>query len=52
VLARGDIAEEAKEKLKREHETLNPLSLLKKIATLKKKIYELTKTARNRTTDR
>jgi len=27
------------------------LNLLKKIATLKKKIYEITKMARNRTTD-
>lgn len=52
VLTREDIAEDIKEKLKKEHGILNPLSLLKKIATLKKEIYELTKTARNRTTDR
>ena len=32
-----------KEKLHAQHELLNPLLLLKKIATLKKKIYELTK---------
>jgi hypothetical protein len=49
VLAREDIAEEAKEKLRTEHETLNPLLLLKKIVTLKKKIYEITKASRNRT---
>jgi hypothetical protein len=51
VLARSEITEEAKEKLRAEHETLNPLLLLKKIDTLKKKIYELTKAARNRTTN-
>ncbi len=38
VLAHKDVTEDAKEKLRREHETLNPLLLLKKIATLKKKI--------------
>lgn len=48
VLARGDVAEDVKSKLREEHETLNPLSLLRKIATLKKKIYELTKAMRNR----
>jgi hypothetical protein len=51
VLARSEITEEAKKKLRIEHESLNPLNLLKKIATLKKKIYEITKMARNRTTD-
>src|SRR3989338_6462854 len=51
VLARVDIAEDVKEKLREKHETLNPLSLLEKIATLKKKIYELTKAARNRKSD-
>lgn len=51
VLAREDVAEDVKEKLQKEHEMLNPLSLLEKIATLKKKIYELTKLARNRPTD-
>ena len=50
VMARDDIAREAKEKLKIEHEMLNPLNLLKKLATLKKNIYERTKTARNRAT--
>jgi len=50
VLAREDISDEAKEKLRNEHATLNPLLLLKKIATLRKKIYEITKAARNRTT--
>lgn len=48
VMAREDISEETKEKLRTEHETLNPLLLLKKIGTLKKKIYEITKVARNR----
>ncbi|MBI5449332.1 hypothetical protein HY948_03380 [Candidatus Gottesmanbacteria bacterium] len=49
VLAREDISEDAKEKLREKHGILNPLSLLKKIAKFKKKIYELTKAARNRT---
>jgi hypothetical protein len=48
VMAREDISEEVKEKLQKEHDTLNPLNLLKKIATLKKKIYEITKASRNR----
>jgi len=51
VMARNEVTEEAKEKLRKEHETLNPLSLLKKIATLKKKIYEITKMAQERTND-
>jgi hypothetical protein len=51
VLARSEITEEVKDKLRKEHETLDPLSLLRKIATLKKKIYEITKMARNRTND-
>ena len=51
VLARNEVTEEEKEKLRKEHETLDPLSLLQKIVTLKKKIYELTKVARNRTND-
>jgi hypothetical protein len=51
VLAREDISEEIKEKLRKEHETLNPLNLLREIATLKKKVYELTKSARERRTD-
>jgi hypothetical protein len=48
VLARGDIAEDAKAKLRKEHETLNPLLLLQKVATLKKQIYEQQKASRNR----
>lgn len=48
VMAREDIAETVKEKLCTEHETLNPLMLLKKIGTLKKKIYEITKRSRDR----
>lgn len=48
VMAREDIAEEVKAKLRKEHESLNPLLLIKKIATLKKKIYETTKASRNR----
>lgn len=47
VMAREDISLEVKDRLLKEHGTLNPLLLLKKIATLKKKIYELTKAARN-----
>jgi len=47
VLAREDVAEGAKEKLRKEHDALNPLFLLTKIVTLKKKIYELTKASRN-----
>lgn len=52
VMAREDVSEEVKSRLQKEHETLNPLILLKKIATLKKKIYELTKASRNRAADR
>ena len=52
VMARKDVSEDVKSKLLKEHETLNPLILLKKIATLKKKIYELTKASRNRAADR
>ena len=48
VLTREDISKEVKDKLIEKHESLNPLILLRKIATLKKKIYELTKLARNR----
>ncbi len=51
VLARSEISDEVKMKLRENHENLNPLMLLKKIDTLKKKIYELTKTARNRIND-
>lgn len=48
VMAREDIAKDVKEKLRKEHEALNPLNLLAKIATLKKKIYEITKRSRDR----
>lgn len=48
VMAHTNITDAAKEKLRREHDTQNPLLLLKKIATLKRKIYELTKVSRNR----
>jgi hypothetical protein len=51
VMAREDISEEIKETLQKGHETLNPLNLLREIATLKKKIYEITKVARERRTD-
>ena len=47
VMAHPRISNQDKEKLHTMHETLNPLLLLKKIATLKKKIYELTKVTRN-----
>lgn len=50
VMAHNDISREVKERLRVEHQTLNPLNLLKKIAILKKKIYETTKTTRNRAT--
>ena len=48
VMARLDISEDAKEKLRKEHDRQNPLLLLKRIVTLKQKIYELTKASRNR----
>lgn len=48
VLARQDVTEEAKNALQKEHEALNPLILLEKIATLKKKMYEQQKASRNR----
>lgn len=48
VMARSDIADRLKEKLRKKHETQNPLLLLRKVGTLKKKIYELAKAARNR----
>lgn len=48
VMAREDIAEDAKRGLWNEHESLNPLILLTRIATLRKKIYEVTKASRNR----
>ena len=47
VMAHPRIFDQNKETLHAMHETLNPLLLLKKIATLKKKIYELTKMARD-----
>ena len=48
VLAREDVTNATKEKLRRVHETQNPLLLLQKVGTLKKKIYELAKASRNR----
>jgi hypothetical protein len=51
VMARDDVSESDKAKLRTVHESLSPLSILEKIATLKKKIYEATKAARNRTSD-
>lgn len=51
VLARGEVADGAKEKLRQGHEILNPLALLEKIATLKKKVYQITKASRDRTAD-
>lgn len=48
IMARDDVMKDTKEKLRKEHDTQNPLLLLKKIATLKKKIYALTKASRNR----
>lgn len=48
VMARDDISFERKEPLQKEHGMLNPLILLQRIATLRKKIYELTKASRNR----
>lgn len=43
VLAREDVPDELKEKLRHTHETQNPLLLLRKVGTLRKKIYELAK---------
>lgn len=48
VMAHTGVTADAKEKLRKEHDAQNPLLLLKKIATFKKKIYELTKASRNR----
>lgn len=48
VLAREDIADDVKEKLRKEHDTQNPLLLLKKIAALKKKMYNPAKASRDR----
>lgn len=48
VLAREDVADEVKEKLHKEHAVQNPLLMLKNIAILKKKIYELARASRNR----
>jgi len=52
VLAREDVADAAKERLHKAHETQNPLMLLQKVGTLKKKIYELAKASRNRSATR
>ena len=48
ALTHENIADGVKEKLRKEHATQNPLLMLKKIATIKKKIYELAKASRNR----
>ena len=48
VMAREDITPDLKEKLRKEHDMLNPLRLLQKIATLKAKIYQQQKAARDR----
>jgi hypothetical protein len=48
VMAREDVTRDAKEKLRILHETLNPLLLLQKIATVKEKIYQQQKASRNR----
>lgn len=48
VMARGDVPVDLKEKLRKAHEAQNPLLLLRKIAILRKQIYELTKASRNR----
>lgn len=48
VMAREDVAGALKEKLRTEHDTLNPLLLLQKIATVKKQIYQQQKAARDR----
>jgi hypothetical protein len=46
VMARVDVAEHLKEVLRKEHETQNPLLLLRKIATLKEQIYRQQKALR------
>ena len=46
VLAHAGVSDTDKEKLRIIHDELNPLILLQKIATLKKKIYEITKVTR------
>ena len=51
VMTRGDVTDEAKAKLHKAHDALNPLLLLKKVATLKKQIYQQQKASRNRKTD-
>ncbi len=48
VLEHPTISFEVKERLRAKHDTLNPLLLKRKIDTLKKKIYEIQKAARNR----
>jgi hypothetical protein len=48
VLAREDVTQEAKETLRAAHELLNPLLLLRKIATLQKQIYQHQKGSRDR----
>lgn len=47
VLAHSGVSDEVKAKLRAEHETLNPLLLKKEIDTLKEKIYQAQKAARD-----
>ena len=48
VLAHPGVTDEVKTRLRAEHETLNPLRLKKDIDTLKEKIYQIQKAARDR----
>lgn len=52
VMARLDVTADAKEKLRIEHERLNPLLLLQKIATVKAEIYQQQKVTRDRNATR
>jgi len=46
TLAHEDVSEEAKQRLRKEHATLNPVTLLKEIATLKATLAKVTKVTR------
>lgn len=48
VLAHAGVTDEVKARLRAEHETLNPLRLKQRIDTLRMKIYEMQKAARDR----
>jgi len=52
VMAHPNIANDLKQKLQEEHDEQNPLLLLQKIATLKKKIYQQQHALRNRAATR